>query len=68
MSEPFNQRALLAQEQRASTDKDLARSYFELLDLRQRFRIAQCGRAAIDNAPPAVLQLMPFPQRAAPRR
>ncbi len=68
MSEPFNTRDLLPQERRAPADNDLARSYFELLNLRQRVRIAQCGRAAIDNASPAGLQLMPFPQRAAPRR
>jgi hypothetical protein len=51
MSEPLKVSASLSHEKVGrQTDQELAKSYFELQELRQQVRIAQCGRAILTPA------------------
>ena len=52
MSEPLKVSASLSHEKVGrQTDQELAQSYFELQELRQQLRVAECGRA-IPNPDP----------------
>jgi hypothetical protein len=52
MSEPLKVSASLSHEKVGrQIDQELAKSYFELQELRQQVRIAQCGRAILSPAP-----------------
>jgi hypothetical protein len=52
MSEPLKVFAFLSHERVGlQTDQELAQSYFELQELRQQLRVAECGRAISNPAP-----------------
>ena len=52
MSEPLKLSVSLSHEKAGrQTDQELAQGYFELQELRQQLRVAECGRAIPNPAP-----------------